>query len=78
MGVDEAGIRPGRNDILESARADVSCKYESLGSVKFKGLHPVDDATQQELDSRRKSERAWDAGIGTTIVAIDRENDSGP
>jgi hypothetical protein len=53
-------IKPGQNDIAESVRADSTCKFDSLGPVRFKSLRPVDAATQQELDADRGLKRAVD------------------
>ena len=54
-----SSLKPGENSIQESLRhADLSCKFDSLGPVRFKGLKPVDDTTQKSLNADRRSRQA--------------------
>jgi hypothetical protein len=55
-----SSIKPGPNYIAESVRADQTCKFDSLGPVRFKALRPVDDSTQEALDADRGLRRALD------------------
>lgn len=54
-------IKPGENAIVESFRpADPTCKFDSLGPVRFKDLKPVDDITQRSLDAHRRLQQSLD------------------
>lgn len=56
-----SSIKPGENSFLEPLHhADPTCKFDSLGPVRSKGLKPVDDTTQKSLDADRGLRRTLD------------------